>query len=137
MIDALFPEGDLPALTAALRPNAPTGLHYYPLLRPGERFPINDPVLPPRLTPRPARRERYFQAVLEGIAEIEALAYRRLGEMGAPACLQSVRSLGGGAANLPWAQIRQALIGAPFLPALSREACVGAARLALRGLQTA
>lgn len=28
-------------------------LDYYPLLRPGERFPVNDPGLPPRLTPRP------------------------------------------------------------------------------------
>jgi len=132
VIEALFPDG-LEALTAALRPEAPTGLHFYPLTRPGERFPINDPRLAPRLTPRPAERERFFQAVLEGIGEVEALAYRRLRELGAPA-LKSVRSIGGGAANTAWAKIRQGLIGAPFLPALSQEACVGAARLALEGL---
>ena len=85
------------------------------------------------MTPRPVERERFFQAVLEGIGEVEALAYRRLRELGAPP-LKSVRSIGGGAANLPWGKIRQRLIGAPFLPALSQEACVGAARLALEGL---
>jgi sugar (pentulose or hexulose) kinase len=132
VIEALFP-GDFDALTAALRPEAPTGLHYYPLLRPGERFPINDPRLEPRLAPRPLERERFFQAVLEGIGEVEALAYRRLRELGAPP-LKSVRSIGGGGANTAWAKIRQGLIGAPFLPASSQEACVGAARLARRGL---
>ena len=133
VIEALFPEGDLEALTAALRPGEPTGLNFYPLTRPGERFPINDPELPPKLTPRPPGRERFFQAVLEGIGEVEALAYRRLRELGAPT-LKCVRSIGGGAANLPWARIRQGLIGAPFLPTLSQEACVGAARLALGAL---
>jgi sugar (pentulose or hexulose) kinase len=134
VIEALFPEGDLDALTAALRPEAPTWLHYYPLVRAGERFPINDPHLQPRLAPRPAERERFFQAVLEGIGEVEALAYRRLRELGAPS-LKSVRSLGGGAANAAWTKIRQGLIGAPFLSALSDEACVGAARLALGALR--
>jgi sugar (pentulose or hexulose) kinase len=136
VIEALFPEGDFDALTAALRPEEPTGLHFYPLTRPGERFPINDPRLAPRLSPRPAERERFFQAVLEGIGEVEALAYRRLRELGAPP-LKSVRSIGGGAANLVWARIRQDLIGAPFASALSQEACVGAARVALGGLASA
>jgi hypothetical protein len=36
--------------------------------------------------------------MLEGIAGIEALGYRRLKELGAPA-LRSVRSVGGGARN--------------------------------------
>jgi D-ribulokinase len=130
VIDALFPEGDLAALSQALKPDVPTGLRYYPLLRPGERFPINDPQWPPRLAPRPADRALFFQAVLEGIGEIEALAYRRLRELGAPA-LNSVRSVGGGASNAAWTRIRQRLVDAPFAPTLSQEACVGTARLAL------
>jgi D-ribulokinase len=132
VIEALFAD-DLDTLTRMLRPEAPTGLHYYPLLRPGERFPINDPHLEPRLAPRPVERERFFQAVLEGIGEVEALAYNRLRELGAPP-LKSVRSIGGGAANPAWTKIRQGLIDAPFLPASSQEACVGAARLARAGL---
>jgi sugar (pentulose or hexulose) kinase len=132
VIEALFAD-DLDTLTRMLRPEAPTGLHYYPLLRPGERFPINDPHLESRLAPRPVERERFFQAVLEGIGEVEALAHNRLRELGAPP-LKSVRSIGGGAANPAWTKIRQGLIDAPFLPASSQEACVGAARLARGGL---
>jgi sugar (pentulose or hexulose) kinase len=112
-----------------MNPDAPTGLHYYPLTRPGERFPINDPNLAPRLTPRSPSDATYFQGVLEGIAEVEALGYRRLGELGAPA-LKSVRSVGGGAGNTAWSRIRQRLLGAPFETAHSQEACVGTARLA-------
>lgn len=131
VIEGLFPREKLAELTEKLHPDEPTSLHFYPLSRPGERFPINDPALEPCLAPRPDDEGRFFQAVLEGIAEIEALAYRRLTELGAPA-LASVRSVGGGAANQAWARIRQSLLGVPFEPALSQEACVGAARLLLR-----
>jgi D-ribulokinase len=130
VIQHLFPNANLSELSAALKPDEQTGLHFYPLARPGERFPINDPNLTPRLAPRPADEATFFQAVLEGIAEIEALAYRRLGELGAPP-LKSVRSVGGGAGNVGWTHIRQRLLGAPFETALSQEACVGTARLLL------
>ena len=84
----------------------------------------------PRLTPRPESEERFFQAVLEGIAEVEALAYERLQHLGAPALL-SVRSVGGGASNLGWTRIRQRLLGVPFEAPASQEACEGTARLVL------
>jgi len=38
-----FDDAALAALTPRLRPGEPTGLDYYPLLRPGERFPVADP----------------------------------------------------------------------------------------------
>jgi D-ribulokinase len=130
VIEALFPGEDLAALSAAIDPERPTGLDYYPLPGPGERFPVNDPALSPRLEPRPAEPALFFQGVLEGIAAIEGLAYRRLEELGAPR-LRSVRTVGGGAANHAWERIRQRRLGVPFLPAFSQEACIGAARLAL------
>jgi len=34
-------------------PDVATGLDYYPLPAPGERFPINDPAFEPRMMPRP------------------------------------------------------------------------------------
>ncbi|MGH6798975.1 MAG: FGGY-family carbohydrate kinase, partial [Roseiarcus sp.] len=37
VIERFFPRDRLAALSAALKPEAPTGLKYYPLLRPGER----------------------------------------------------------------------------------------------------
>jgi sugar (pentulose or hexulose) kinase len=68
---------------------------FTPLTGKGERFPIADPDFPPRMAPRPESREKFLQAILEGIAGVEALGYRRLGELGAPALL-SMRTVGGG-----------------------------------------
>lgn len=136
VINAYFPEADLDALTQRVDPDRPTGLSYYPLLRPGERFPISDPNLKPVLTPRPDDPAIFFQAILEGIAEVEAEGFRRLRDLGAPA-LTSVRTVGGGAANQKWQRIRSARLGVPALPSKSVEAAFGVARLALRGLQNA
>ena len=61
----------------------PTGLDYYPLTAPGERFPVNDPSLQPRLEPRPADDAVFLQGILESISRIEAQAYRLLAEQGA------------------------------------------------------
>ncbi|RWC44765.1 MAG: carbohydrate kinase [Mesorhizobium sp.] len=123
-------------LSAAIDATTATGLDYYPLSTSGERFPIADPALPPRLTPRPADDANYLKAMFEGIAAIEALGYSRLAELGAPA-LTSVRSVGGGAANPAWTAIRRRKLGVDFLPALSDEAAAGAARLALQGASEA
>ncbi|NVN13760.1 FGGY-family carbohydrate kinase, partial [Nguyenibacter vanlangensis] len=122
----LFGVDRLAALTAGLRPDMPTGLDYYPLLRAGERFPVSDPAFQPRLEPRPADDGVFFQGVLEGMAMIEATGYARLEQLGATA-LRSVRTVGGGAANAGWTALRQARIGVPFLPSRSEDACVGAA----------
>ncbi|RJT42608.1 carbohydrate kinase [Mesorhizobium waimense] len=123
-------------LSAAIDPETQTGLDYYPLSTAGERFPIADPALPPRLEPRPASETDYLKAMLEGIAAIEGLGYQRLAELGAPK-LTSVRSVGGGAANAAWTAIRRRKLGVDFLPALSDEAAAGTARLALAGASEA
>ncbi|MER9586613.1 FGGY-family carbohydrate kinase [Mesorhizobium sp. M0276] len=131
-----FPLARIIELSAAIDPTTTTGLDYYPLSTAGERFPIADPALPPRLVPRPTDDADYLQAMFEGIAAIEALGYDRLAELGAPA-LTSVRSVGGGAANPAWTAIRQRKLGVDFLPALSDEAAAGTARLALKGASQA
>ena len=113
-----------------------TGLDYYPLLGPGERFPVMDPALQPRLEPRPASDAAFLKGMLEGIAAIEKRGYDRLADLGAPA-LRSVRSVGGGAGNAAWSAIRQRRLGVPFLPAHSEQAAASAARLALKGLEHA
>jgi sugar (pentulose or hexulose) kinase len=134
VIEQFFPRDRLATLSACLNPENPTGLNYYPLLKPGERFPINDPRLPPRLEPRPEDDTTFLQAILEGVAEIEALAYRKLAELGAP-LLRSVRTVGGGAPNSAWTKIRERKLATPFKPAQSQEACAGVARLALQSLR--
>ena len=54
-IGKFFTAEDIARLTPLLDPDHPTGLDYYPLPRPGERFPVNDPNFQPRLEPRPDR----------------------------------------------------------------------------------
>jgi D-ribulokinase len=119
-------------LTAQLQPNHPTGLDYYPLPAPGERFPIADPALPPRVSPRPQDDTEFFQGLLEGIAGIEALAYGRLRDLGAPP-LRRVITIGGGARNSSWQVIRERRLGVPVTVAECEEPAYGTALLALYG----
>lgn len=127
-----FSDAELAALTPLLDPGRPTGLDYYPLTAPGERFPVNDPLLPPRLAPIPDDRARFLQGLLEGMARIEQQAYVRLAELGAP-YPHSVRSVGGGARNPAWSDIRARLLGVPVWTAEQREAAYGSALLARAG----
>ncbi len=132
---ALFTDEQIAQLTRQMTPDRPTGLDYYPLTRPGERFPVNDTALPPRLNPRPADDGRFFQAILEGIARIEQEGYALLQRLGAPAP-HRVISIGGGAANEPWRQIRERMLGVPVLRAGHQEAAYGAALLAQQGVMS-
>ncbi len=127
-----FSDDELPALSARINPEISSGLDYYPLPRPGERFPINDPALPPRLEPRPAERAEFLHGLLEGLARVEALGYRRLAELGATP-LTRVVSSGGGAGNVVYERIRARMLGVPIARAAEHEACYGAARLARFG----
>jgi sugar (pentulose or hexulose) kinase len=124
-----FTQGEIDALTARLRPDAPTGLNYYPLRGIGERFPVNDPTLAPALTPRPDDDATFFQGILEGMARIEAEAYRLLAAHGAPYPTH-VLSSGGGARNAPWCEIRARALGVPVGLAAHTDAAYGAALLA-------
>ncbi len=129
---AHFSAQEMEALTPSLDPDTPTGLDYYPLARPGERFPINDPDYPPRVAPAPQSRARFLQGLFEGVADIEALGYARLAELGAPK-LKSMRTVGGGARNPAWTRIRALKLGVPMLEPRSDEAAYGAALLARAG----
>lgn len=131
-----FSDEQIAEMSRQLQPDTPTGLDYYPLLKPGERFPRNDPALKPRLEPRPADNVRFFQGMLEGMARIEKEGYDRLAELGAPYPV-SVRSNGGGARNTAWTRMRGKLLGVPMLPAREDQACYGSALLALRCINAA
>jgi len=100
-----FDTEQMTAMTPQLDPTTPSDLDYYPLPATGERFPINDPTLAPRITPRPADELQFFQGLLEGIAQVEARGYRLLAELGAP-YPRRVMTIGGGAHNAPWRMIR-------------------------------
>lgn len=127
-----FTSQQIADLSEQITPDTPTDLDFYPLGKAGERFPISDPSLPPRMTPRPADDAVFLQGLFEGMSAIEALGFSRLVELGGPA-LRSLRSVGGGAQNPVWSQIRKNQLGVPFLSAKSVEAAFGTALLAKRG----
>ena len=129
VLQQYFNQDEITRLTGLLSPGQPTGLDYYPLVGKGERFPINDPELQPRLEPRPASDASFFQGILEGIARIELQGYRKLIELGAPWPV-TVITTGGGAANDAWSTIRAQLLGIPVVAAEHQEAAYGAALLA-------
>ncbi len=128
-----FSVDELNDLSTRLDPDQDSGLDYYPLPHAGERFPVNDPDLAPRLEPRPDDRRRFLHGLLEGIARIETRGYRLLQELGAP-YPTSVRSVGGGAANPVWCRLRERLLGVPLIQPAHSEAAYGAALLARAGV---
>ena len=127
-----FCDRELAALSQQIDPNQPSPLQYYPLLCPGERFPINDPNLPPQLEPKPADPATFLHGLLESMARIEAEGYRLLQAMGAPPLAQ-VYTAGGGAKNPTWSKIRARHLQVPVTAAKHTEAAYGTALLAQRG----
>ena len=128
-----FSAAQMAELEPHMRIDRPTGLGYYPLQGVGERFPIYDPAMVSRVTPRPANDADFLQGLLEGVAEVEATAYALMTKLGGPP-LSQVFTVGGGAKNRSWGLMRERILGAPLREPASVEAAVGAARLAWRGL---
>ncbi len=127
-----FTAQQLEAMTPQLRPDNNTGLQYYPLPASGERFPVNDSQKQSHTTPRPASDIAFFQALLEGIARIEAEGYEKLAALGA-AQPEIIYSAGGGSKNTAWTKIRQQATGINTVTAEHNEASYGSALLARKG----
>jgi len=125
---SLFTPAELDRLSALIDPAVESPFDYYPLLRPGERFPVNDPALPPRMAPRPADDAAFLHGLFESIARIERRAYRVMAERGAP-WPDRIVTAGGGAANAVWSAIRARVLDLPVVAAEMPEAAAGAARL--------
>ncbi|MEM1285118.1 MAG: FGGY-family carbohydrate kinase [Pseudomonadota bacterium] len=127
-----FSTDQLKDLSRLINPKIPSELCYYPLLKPGERFPINDPHLQPRLEPRPTDDALFLHGLLESMARIEETAYARLQALGAPRPAR-LFTAGGGAKNDIWTAIRARRIASKFKVPHHAEAAVGVARLCLDG----
>jgi D-ribulokinase len=127
-----FDDRQLAALSEKIDPAVASPLDYIPLPKPGERFPVNDPTLAPRLSPRPADDAEFLHGLLESLARIEARGYGLLAELGATP-VRRVETAGGGAQNPVWTRIRQRLLGVPVTRATHAEAAYGAALLARDG----
>ncbi|MCP4075197.1 MAG: FGGY-family carbohydrate kinase [Gammaproteobacteria bacterium] len=129
-----FTDQQITDLSNEIDLNHPSGLNYYPLSRPGERFPYNDPHKQPVLEPRPDSDVEFLQALLEGLSQIEKTGYEKLHQIGAlkPG---HIKTCGGGAKNPAWTEMRQQLLNIPVKAASQTEASYGSALLALQGLK--
>lgn len=132
VLNHYFDTTTLTTLSQKMDITQPTTLKYYPLLAPGERFPINNPHHPPQMDPRPPQDVIFLQGLFEGIADIEQLAYQRLAELGTSSPTR-VFTLGGGAKNTAWQKIREKKLGIPIIISQHSEAAYGSARLAKAG----
>lgn len=129
-----FSDEELVSLSQQINSNRQNFLEYYPLIAPGERFPINDPHLPPRLEPRPTNPVEFLHGLLEGIAKIEARGYELLQLLGGDNRLKIVYTAGGGAKNPTWTKIRQRQLRVPVMPSTQTAAAYGTALLAKNSL---
>lgn len=124
-----FSDTELQSLSNLIDATLPSGLNYYPLLTIGERFPINDPQLAPKLTPRPDNPVQFLHGLLESMSRIEALGYQKLTALSG-VTVQKIYTAGGGTHNQTWQQLRSQALGIPLVPSLHTEAAYGTARLA-------
>jgi xylulokinase len=124
-----FTDIELQEFSDRIDPSISSSLDYYPLPKKGDRFPINDPHLAPRLTPRPADPVEFLHGLLESMARIEAQGYKLLQELGASP-IQQIYTAGGGAKNQTWTKIRDRYLQIPMQQAIQTEAAYGAALLA-------
>ena len=126
-----FTDAELESFSKQIDPNVESGLDYYPLLQKGDRFPINDPELLPRLAPRPENSILFLHGLLEGIAKIELRGYELLQALSA-ATFTKVYTAGGGAKNPTFTEIRGRYLGVPTIKAVYTDAAYGSAILATR-----
>ncbi|MBD1814524.1 FGGY-family carbohydrate kinase, partial [Microcoleus vaginatus DQ-U2] len=127
-----FTDAELETYSTQIDPEQESWLDYYPLLKKGDRFPINDPNLQPRLEPRPTDSVEFLHGLLESIARIEARGYQLLQELGATP-LTKVYTAGGGAKNSVWSAIRKRYLKVPVETPIHTAAAYGVALLAMRG----
>ncbi len=132
MLRQFFTDAELEKYSREIDLEQESGLDYYPLLKIGDRFPINDPNLPPRLEPRPDNPVEFLHGLLESMARIEARGYELLQQLGADK-LNRVYTAGGGSANDTWTVIRKRYLGVSVVRSLNTEAAYGTALLAMRG----
>ncbi len=119
-------------LSRQINPTKSTGIDLIPLSKTGERFPIDDPDLKPKLKPRPVSDSLFLQAIFEGLAKIEARGWQKFQELGADLPRQII-TIGGGAKNITWKKIIEREIGIP-IKICNRPPAAGVASIALKNM---
>ncbi|MBT3700523.1 MAG: FGGY-family carbohydrate kinase [Alphaproteobacteria bacterium] len=129
-----FTVEEMVELSTQIDPDVETGLDFYPLVSKGERFPVNDPELADRTSPRPDDPALFLAGLLESIARIEKRGFDLMQAYGVP-YPTLVKTVGGGSRNDVWLKIRERVLGAKVIAAEMTEPAYGAALIALRGVR--
>ena len=127
-----FTDSQLKDLEKEIDLSTKSELSYYPLIEPGERFPIYDPELKPNLSPRPKDNAKFLYGILEGISVIEKRCFSLLESLGSSK-LNKVYTSGGGAESEVWRFIREQNLCVPVTNSPNKSASIGSANLALIG----
>lgn len=109
---------------------------YYPLIKSGDRFPISNSSLEPRIPPLPDSKSEnreleeslFLVGLVQGLANIEWLGYQQLEALGSPP-IKRLFSVGGGTKNPIWQQLRREYLQQPFNQPDSLDAAFGVTRL--------
>lgn len=130
VLEALEPGADLGR--GDVDATLPSGLAAYPLARPGERFPVNDPAFAGFGLP-PGDDRRLHAAILEGEAFVARLGIERLVAAGVsrPARLWVT---GGGARSPTWMGLLASVLDRPVIAAPDTDPALGAALIAAAGV---
>jgi sugar (pentulose or hexulose) kinase len=135
VLQQFFTDNALRSLSEQIRErrlgDRPQPFVYYPLTQPGERFPTNDPNLPPCMEPRPDDPAEFLYYLLDGMARIERRGYQLLQDFGATP-LKWVYTAGGGAKNEVWTELRSRHLGVAVKRSPQTEAAYGTALLAMK-----
>tara|TARA_Y100001968_G_scaffold186060_2_gene170441 strand:+ start:388 stop:1635 length:1248 start_codon:yes stop_codon:yes gene_type:complete len=109
-----FSDRQISELSRQIDPKQNSGLNYYPLPRTGERFPIEDECLEPKLHPRPISDALFIHGLLEGLTYVEKLAWEKFKELGI-SMPKRIITLGGGSQNPQWKKIREKNLMVPIV----------------------
>lgn len=129
VLSRLFSLSEIETYSCLPVSDAPSATRYVPLVCSGERFPVVDPYLAPRLSPRPADDASYFLAILDGLTRWERRGYTALQASGGPR-VRRLTAIGGGTRNGAWMDTRRRDLACDFFEPLSASPAFGAARLA-------
>ena len=109
--------------------HGPATFATYPLVAPGERFPIANSTMS-ALSSGVARDDvDQYRAILEGIAFAERLAYETLSAAGA-VIKGAIFTVGGGSRSLIWSSIRATILQRPIAIVENSGSDIGAAMIA-------
>ena len=134
-INQKFPNIDIEEYSAAAKDIGQSSILVLPLATKGEYFPFSNPTAIGFEKGDPKNLFDVFLGYLEGIAFIERLAMETIQEFATVSGPQV--SMGGGASNPFWLQIRAETLGRPTVRPFETSSALGAAIIALAGEPTA